>query len=125
MSMDFYVRDFRLNRRHVAGYALASRAALFVMRVLFEGCCSRAVRRERPVAVEADGVGRLSELGVIACAVYVVTIGTGDTPTIHDALHEIVSLHAILVRCAIGKVCKGRFSECVFLEPPEIGEVPA
>ena len=49
------------------------------------------------MAIKAELTGRLSQLWVGFCAVYVVAIEAGDSAAIHDALYEIVALHAIFV----------------------------
>lgn len=39
---------------------------------------------------------------------------------VHDALHEIIALHAILVRRAIGEVIEGGLTKRAVFEFPEI-----
>ena len=51
---------FAFDRRHMAGNALASSAAIFVMRVFRERGRVRPVRRRRSVTIEADLIRRLS-----------------------------------------------------------------
>ena len=55
----------------------------------------------------------------------VVAGKTGDAVRVHGALHEIVALHAVLVRGAIGEMREGGFAELVFFELPEIAQVLA
>jgi hypothetical protein len=64
----------------------------------------RSVRRTWSMAVKAQLICWLAELGVVVSAVDIVTRGTSDSVAIHYALHEIISLHAVLVRCAIRKM---------------------
>ena len=45
------------------------------------------------------------------------------TASVHDALHEIISLHAILVSAAIGIMREGRFTQRMLLKLPEIPQV--
>ena len=117
---------FRLNRRHVARYALASGAAVFVMRVFFKSSSARPVGRQRAMAIQTKLVGWLSELRVISGAVSVVTIEACDSASVHHALHEIVSLHAVLVcgSIRIMKKIRGR-AESMILELPIVPELPA
>ena len=42
---------------------------------------------------------------------------------IHQAGHEVVALHSVLVSGAIGKMCESRLAELVLLEHPEVGEI--
>ena len=53
----------------------------------------------------------------------VVAARTRHAVTGHHALHEVVALHPILVRGAVGKVGERRLAELVILEPPEVSEV--
>lgn len=49
----------------------------------------------------------------------------GDAATIHHALNEVVALHAIFVRGAVGKMSETRLAQRVFLELPEIAKILA
>lgn len=111
---------FRFNRGHVAGHALASGAAVLMVRVLFERRRSRTVGREWSVAFQAKLVGRLSQLRVIVCAMYIVAIEAGDAAPVHHALHEIVPLHPVFVRGAVCEIIKVGLGQGVVLELPEI-----
>ena len=101
-------RAFPFNRRHVARDALASGATVFVMRVFFKSSRVRPVGRQRTMTIQTKLVGRLSELRVISGAVSVVTIEACDSVPVHHALHEIVSLHPVLVCGSVRKVKKIR-----------------
>lgn len=85
------------------------------MGVLFESRSSRAVRRHRAVAIEADRCGGFSELRIIFCAVRVVTVEARHAAPIHNTLHKIIPLHSVLVGGAIGVVRESRFTEFVIL----------
>ena len=63
---------FSFDPGHVARYTLASRAAGFVMSVLFESCRVRAIRRRRPVAIKTNLLGGFAKLRIIAGSVHVV-----------------------------------------------------
>ena len=51
---------FRLDRRHVAGNTVAASAAVFVVRVFFEGGRARPIRRGWTMTIKADLVRRFS-----------------------------------------------------------------
>ncbi len=50
---------------------------------------------------------------------------TGDAATVHNALHEIIALHAVLVGGSIGEVYEGGLAESVVFQLPKIAEVEA
>ena len=62
----------------------------------------------------------LDQVGVVLGAVHIVAGETGDAARVHHALHEIVALHAILVRGAVGEMSEGRLAELVLFQLPEI-----
>lgn len=114
-------RPLGFNRRHMAGDALASRAARLMVRVLLQSGRARSIGRHRTVTLETKLIGGLAELRVIPRSMRVVAIEAGDSTPVHYALNEIIALHAILVRGAVGKVEEiGGRSERVFLQFPEI-----
>ena len=84
-----------------------------MMRMLFNRRCMRAIWRFRTVAFKAQDIGRLQEIGVVVRPVHVVAIGAGNAPRVHHARHEIVPLHAILVRRAVGEMCERLFTRFV------------
>jgi len=55
------------------------------------------------MAVEANLIGWLPELRIIAGAVDVMARKAGYPVAIHDTLHKIIALHPVLVRGAVGK----------------------
>jgi hypothetical protein len=57
--------------------------------------------------------------------VHVMAAEARDPASIHDALHEIVPLHAVLVRGAVGEMRERRLAEPVLLELPVVAQVPA
>ena len=77
------------------------------------------------MAGEAYLVRRKPQLRIIPRAVHVVTTEAGHAAAIHHALHEIIALHAIFVRRAVGKVREGRLPEGVLFELPIILQVEA
>ena len=66
---------------------------------------------------------RLDQVRIISGPMHVVAAKTSHATAVHQALHEIISLHSILVAGAVGKVRKARFAQLVFFEPPEIFQV--
>src|SRR3954462_11309785 len=89
------VRDRLLDLRHVAGHAVAARTSFRMMRVVFDRDAMRSIGRRWSVTVETDHSGRLPELRIVVRAVCVVTGGARDAPLIHEALDEVVALHAV------------------------------
>ena len=53
----------------------------------------------------------------------IVAAGARDAAGVHQALHEIIALHPVLVRSAIGEMGKRLFAEFMFFQFPEILEV--
>jgi len=65
---------------------------------------------------EAELIGRLPELRVISCTVHIMAIETGHSAPVHDALNEIIALHAVFMRRAVRVVQEvGRCTERAFL----------
>lgn len=108
------------NRRHVACHALAPGASLLVVRMLFERGRVRPIGRARAVAIKANLVRRLYELRVVLGPVDIVACEAGESAPVHHALHKIVSLHAVLVRGAIGKMSEACLPQRMVLELPKI-----
>ena len=97
VGVDIHVRDRLLDLRHVAGDALAARAARLVMRVFGDGGGMRPILRVRPVTREAHLARRLAQLRRVFGPVHVVATEAGDAAIIHEALDEVVALHAVLM----------------------------
>src|ERR1700735_5394892 len=93
--------------------------------MLLDGGGARTVQRKRAVTIEAKAVGGLAQLRVIFGAVNVVATEAGDSAAVHHALHEIIPLHAIFVRGAVGKMGEGGLAESVFLKLPIILQIEA
>ncbi len=79
--------------------------------------------RTGAVAIEAYLVGWLFQLRVIFRAVYIMAVETGDPAPVHDALHEIVSLHPVLVRRPIREMSEAQLSQRVLFQLPIIPKV--
>src|ERR1019366_5659211 len=86
--------------RHVASCASASGAAYGVMRV-FTHCPTQPGGIASGVTAETQPVPILNQIRSVLVAVYLVTIEASQTAMVHDALDEIVSLHAVFVRARI------------------------
>ena len=123
VGADFDVGEGGSNFGHVAGDAAAAGGAFFVMSVLFKRGCAWAVEGERAVALEADLIAGLDELGVVIGAVDVVATEAGDATAVHHALDEVVALHPIFVGGAVGKMVERGFAEFVVFELPIISEI--
>ena len=93
------------------------------MRVRRQRRLARTVPRTGSVTIQADLIRGFSQLRIITGPVHVVAIETGDTATVHDALHEIVSLHAILVRGAFWEMSEAKLAELVIFELPVVPQV--
>ena len=105
----------------MASDTLAPRTAVLVVRVLFDCGCPWTVRRRRTVTVQAELIGWLSELGMISGPMHIVAVETGYSAPVHNAFDEIVALHAVLMRRAIGIVQEvGRRTERPFLQLPMV-----
>ena len=112
-----------LDPGHVACDAFATRGAVFVVRVLCECRLARPVPRARPVAIQAYLVHRLSKLCVVIRAMDIVAVKACDATAVHHALHEVIALHAVLVRRAICKMSERSLAEIVLFKLPIILEV--
>src|ERR1019366_1845032 len=84
---------------------------------------ARSVPRIGAVASQTNLVHRLSKFRVVLRAMHVVAVETRDAAPVHDALHEIVSLHPVLVRRAIRKMRKAQLAQGVLFELPVIPQV--
>ena len=123
MRANIHIADRLFDFWHVAGDALAPCAVRLVVRMGLDTRCVRTIGRVGAVAVQAYLGSGLPEDRLIRCAVNIVTAKAGDAAGVHEALHEIVALHAILVRSAVGKVRERLHPELAFLELPEVAQV--
>ena len=94
-----------------------------MVRVLLDAGGMRTILCVGAVAGQAKRIARLAHHRRVFRAVRIVATETRDAARIHQALHEIVALHAVLVGGAVGKMREGGFAELVLLELPEIGEI--
>jgi len=123
VSADENARNRDLDLGHVACDAFATRGAVFVVRVLCECRLARSVPRARTVAIQAYLVHRLSKLCVVIRAMDIVAVKACDATAVHHALHEVIALHAVLVRRAICKMSERSLAEIVLFKLPIILEV--
>ena len=90
------------------------------MSVFFERSRVWTIERHGSVAVETEFIGGLAKLGVVLRTMYVVAIEAGDSASVHDALHEIIALHSVLMSGAIREVRECGLTEFVFFERPKV-----
>ena len=125
VAADLHVSDGLGDLRHMAGDARAARAAGCVVRVLLDAGGMRPVLGIGAVASQAKRVAGLAHHRLVVGAVRVVATEAGDAARIHQALDEIIALHAVFVRGAVGKMREAGFAELVLLELPKIREIQA
>ena len=101
VATNVHIGDRLFDPRHVAGYALIAGAPSLMMRVFFNGGCVRPVRGARSMAFETEDVCWFYEQCLVLCTVDIVAARAFHTALIHNALHEVVPLHAVFVSCAI------------------------
>ena len=71
---------------------------------------------------KADHVGGLEQIGVIGGAMDVMAAEASDAAGVHNALHEVVTLHAVLVAGPVGKVGKTLLAGLGFFQVPKVLE---
>ena len=121
VAADVDVGDRLLDLRHVAGDALAARAAALMMRVRFERGGVRAVRRGRAVAVEAQTLAPASiRVGVVRCRATSWQLKQ-VTPRVYIALCT-KSLPCIRFLCAVpsAKWVNVGLAQLVLFQLPEV-----
>jgi len=75
-----------------------------MMRVRLNAGCTRTVGRIGTVAFKAQHAGGFHQVGVVFRAVHVVATETGHAVRVHQAGDEIIALHAVLMRGAVGEM---------------------
>ena len=120
VGADLDIGNGRGDSGHMAGDATAASGTFLVMGVFFEGGGAGAVQRKRAVAIEAQLVGGFAELRVVIGTVYVMAAVAGDAAAVHQALDEVITLHAVLVSRAIRVVREACLPERVPFQLPEI-----
>src|SRR5262249_23098355 len=94
------------------------------------GCCSIVPPRGPlggigPWQGEQTAAPRVVGTGVVGVTGSCVAAEAGHPALVHLALDEIVALHPILMRRAVGKVRERRCAGRMFLETPEVTEPSA
>ena len=117
---DVVVFDGLLDSGHVAGNALAARTVGRVMSVLTDSAVQTG-RIQASMAAETERISTYGESGDGA-AVHLMAIEATDLTVIHVALHEIVALHAVFVRCEIGELIEVGCAGLGVLELPVVGQ---
>ena len=125
MTSDVLIRDRLFDLRHVASDAFIARAIRLVMGMRLNARRMRSRLRVRAVAIQAQRIAGFTHHGDVVPAMRIVARKASDATGVHQALHKIVALHAVLVGGAIGKVGKGGFAEFVFLELPVVCQILA
>jgi hypothetical protein len=90
----------------MTGNALAARTPRCVMGVRFERRRVGTILGMRPMTGRADFLDRLDQHRVVLRTVWVMAADAGHAAGVHEALHEVIALHPVLVRGAIGEVRK-------------------
>src|ERR1700721_2964560 len=111
VTSDILISDSLLDFWHVTGDTFVASAANLMMRMCFDARRVGPRLCVRAVTVETQRIARLAHHGDILGAMRIVAAGTGDSARIHQALHKIIALHAVLVRGAIREVRKGEFAK--------------
>src|SRR5207245_3325106 len=117
MRADVHIGDGAFDLWHMAPRALSPGAVRLMMRMR-DGLGGRSVRRSRPVARQTEDVGGLEKVRIVLRTVNVVARETRDAALVHLALNEIIPLHPVLVRRAVGKMRERRLPQFVFLQLP-------
>ena len=109
--------------RHVAGYALTAWAAVLVVGMLLQTRGVWAIRRCRPMTVQAEFVHRLSKLRIVLGAMHIMAGRACDTVLVHNALHEVIPLHSVLVCGSVREMGERRLTQGDVFELPIIFKV--
>ena len=123
VAADVYVGDLLRDFWHVAGDAFVSGASGLVMRVGLNTGRARSIRRMRTVTLKTQDIRRFQQIGIVFRAVDIVATEATHAVGVHRALHEIVALHAVLMRGAIGEMSERLLTQLVFFQLPEIFKV--
>src|ERR1700733_9199140 len=106
VAADFHVAESLGDCRHVTGSASAARAAGRVVRMLLDAGGVRPILRVGAMTGQAHRVSRFAQHRLIFGTVRIMATETRDAARVHEALNEIVALHAVLVSRAVGKCVK-------------------
>jgi hypothetical protein len=123
VAANINIGDRLFDCRHVTGYAAAAGTAGRMMGVLLDGGGARPGLRIRAMATKAKCVAGLTHHSHIVITVRIVAAEARHAAGIHQALNEIVALHPILVRRAVGEMGERGFAELVLLQLPEFIQV--
>src|ERR1700683_2781424 len=104
----------------MTGDAAASCRSFFVVRMLFDGSRPWPVQGKRTVAIEAQFIRWLAQLGVVLRTVHIVAARAIHPAPVHHTLHKIISLHTVLVGCAVGVVRECCLAQRMLFELPKI-----
>ena len=118
-AADFHVAQSLGDSRHVTGSASAARAATRVVRMLLDAGGVRPILRVGAMTGQAHRVSQPKQHRLIFGTVRIMATETRDAARVHEALNEIVALHAVLVSRAVGKMCEAGFAELVLFKLPK------
>ena len=93
------------------------------MSMFLDRSSARTIQRQRAMTIQTELVRRLSQLCVVSRAMRIVAAEARHPASVHYALYEIIPLHAILVRRAIGIVCERSLAQRVLFKLPKISQV--
>ena len=123
MTADVHIGDLLRDFRHVARRALVSRRSHRMMGMRLNRGCVRTIGRTGAVTGQAHYIRRTNQVGVVGRPVNIVATEAGDAPRIHQALGEIIALHAIFVPGTVGVVGEALLAGFEFFELPEIFQI--
>ena len=72
------------------------------------------------MAIKANLACWLDELRIVLRSVHIVAGKTGEPAAVHHALRKIISLHAVFVRGAFGKMRETHLPKSMVLKLPKI-----
>lgn len=125
VAAHIHIRNRLLDFRHMTGNAFTPGAACFVVRVLFNGSRVRSILRVRAMARHAHLVHGPAQHRIVLAAMRIVATEAGDSPRIHETLHEIISLHPVFVRRTIRKMRERKVAGFVFFQRPVVCKLQA
>ena len=120
MTANFLVGNRLGDLRHVTRDAFVASAATLMMGMRLDRGGMWPSLCVGTMTVETQRIAGFAHHGNIVAAMRIVAAKTRDAASIHQALHEIVALHPVLVRGSVRKVRKGKIAELMFFELPVV-----
>lgn len=75
------------------------------------------------MTIQANLIYRLSQLSIVFRSMDIMARVASDSVSVHDALDEVVTLHAVFVRSTVREVVETGLAEGAVLEFPEILQI--